>query len=551
MKRCLFFLVLILLVWGYPVSAEESILTISSSITSVITYSDRALITRTGMLDFRPGTYQVVFEKLPEGVLEESVRVSGKGTAEVKVTGVEIKKAFLSKSEDVKVQKLEKEIRSLEVEDRKLQDDIEAEKVQQKFLESIRVFSTETASKELSLGRIDPLSWQKAMDFISKGMGETTSQVRSLEQKREELKAKLDALRKELQELKSLRQTEKRSVVVGLEATKGGTCELNITYIIVGARWNPLYDVRVSTETKKVQFNYNGQVIQRTGEDWQDVEIALSTSKPALGANAPELSPWYLQIPRPYYAAKKAEAMDRLGKVARMAVPAALAESEEKAEMELVPEEASLEVTGTSVLFNIKKKAEIPSDGAPHKVTIDVESFDANLEYTTVPKISPYAYLKAVVTNNTEYPFLAGPVDVFLGPDYVGRSRIESIAPAQQFTLSLGIDEGIKVKRDLVKKEVSSQGLFSKTEKVYYAYKITLESYKKNDSKITIIDQVPVSQNEEIKVKDVKLSPEPLERSDQGILKWEFGIKPKEKKEILMEFAVEYPKGMSIEGLIW
>ena len=72
---------------------------------------------------------------------------------------------------------------------------------------------------------------------------------------------------------------------------------------------------------------------------------------------------------------------------------------------------------------------------------------------------------------------------------------------------------------------------------------------KKRRCSVTVVDQLPVSQTEEIKVEELKLTPKPNERDEKGILKWNITLDPGEKKEMEIGFSVEYPRGKMIMGL--
>jgi hypothetical protein len=62
-------------------------------------------------------------------------------------------------------------------------------------------------------------------------------------------------------------------------------------------------------------------------------------------------------------------------------------------------------------------------------------------------------------------------------------------------------------------------------------------------------DQLPVSQQEEVAVKVIRLEPEPATMDEKGFLGWTFDIAPKQKKEILMEYYVEFPKDTIVGGM--
>ena len=54
-----------------------------SQIAAVTVYADRAVVTRTAVLDLAAvGTVEVTFEKLPATLLDASLQVAGRGTAQ-------------------------------------------------------------------------------------------------------------------------------------------------------------------------------------------------------------------------------------------------------------------------------------------------------------------------------------------------------------------------------------------------------------------------------------------------------------------------------------
>lgn len=220
------------------------------------------------------------------------------------------------------------------------------------------------------------------------------------------------------------------------------------------------------------------------------------------------------------------------------------------------PMEADFEVmtseavaAGTTVLFKAAARQDVPADGSSHKVTIAVDRFDAGFEYFAVPKLVPNAYLRGMLVNDREYPLLPGQASVFLGEDYLGKSALPLTAPGERLELALGVDDGIKVKRELVRRHEEDAGFISKSRRIVYAYRMTVESFKKAARKVTVQDQVPVSQQEEVVVKVTRLDPEPTTKDEKGFLGWTFDIAPKQKKEITMEYYVEFPRDKVVGGI--
>ena len=76
---------------------------------------------------------------------------------------------------------------------------------------------------------------------------------------------------------------------------------------------------------------------------------------------------------------------------------------------------------GFTSTFDIPRVASIPSDNNDHKVSIGIINLKPDFEYETVPKKNPYAYIKAKVTNTSDYSLLAGPANVFFENNFVAK----------------------------------------------------------------------------------------------------------------------------------
>jgi uncharacterized protein (TIGR02231 family) len=552
MRRFIIF-ILFLILPSVVLSVSKNPLTPSSKITAVTVYEDRAMVTRTAHLTLEAKEYQVEVQDLPAGIFEESVRASGRGQARVTITGLETQKTFLEKTGEARVRELEDQIQQFEDEKRRIQDQIAARKNQQKFLSSIQVLSTDQISKELSTKRPNVAEYQQVLSFLYTNSANVNLEIQKLEVSQRELQRKLSVLQRELQQIRSTRGRTRNSAIVSLQADRGGDFNLEVSYVVRGASWRPSYDARVVEKPHKIELRYYGEVSQRTGEDWPEADIILSTARPAIGGRAPELDQWVLGfVPPPVYGLDEKDVRGGRVGARKPSIEAPKERSVERFEEVLEAEFATSQIraAGTSVLFEIDEKKEVPSDGSPHKFTVAINKFTPEMNYEAVPKLSSYAYLHCSVKNEVEYPLLAGAVSIFMGPDFIGKSRIDNIAPTEEFPLYLGVDEGIKIKRDLVKKEKSKRGFLTKKEKVYYHYKTTITSYKSDKVSLRLKDQLPISQDKEIVVTDVKIIPKPKEhKQEEGEILWDLELSPKEKREISLEFSVEYPLGKEVFGL--
>ncbi len=544
---------------------------LQTEITSVTVYGDRASVTRTGEASLLAGDYELVVKDLPVSLQDQSLRVSGLGSAAAKITDIKIETDYIDTIPKNKLSELKDQLSALVQEERIYADRQALLAKEKELLDQIKANAVSQNSSAKDAPKVPIEDWTKLYLFYDANFEKINDEIRTLEKKKNDLSVRKTSLQGQINQLSGYGKLTKKKVVLSVTATRAGSMKFDITYVINGARWYPVYDVRVSDEDKSVELVYYAMIAQSTGEDWKGVNLSISTARPDVSGSIPQLSSWYLHVYEGY--------RDGLGELSAMSSGAGggaykraakMAKDDYMAgeELEVSREEkaldidvATVETKGTAVVFNVPKKSTIPSDKADHKVTISVEPLKADFEYASVPKVAELAYLKGRVENTTDVPFLAGNANIFFGTNFVGSSFLNTVMPTEKFDVSLGVDDGIKIKRQQIRDYKAEKGVFSKNTKKTFEYKITVESFKKTQDTITIQEQFPVSQDERIKVeaivpefkdKDQNYAAHPngvIVRKDNGLIEWRLRIVPKQKIELRLKYTVEYPKELQIEGL--
>jgi uncharacterized protein (TIGR02231 family) len=274
-----------------------------------------------------------------------------------------------------------------------------------------------------------------------------------------------------------------------------------------------------------------------------------------MGTTPPELNPWTLDIyvpPPPARAdrARKASIADTQGVLGGVVGGVTAAISEEKdLEREAESALAGIVESGLHVNFDIKRNVQVPSDGTPHKVPIDSQRLKAKFDYFAVPKLREAAFLRGKAKNTLAYPILTGQADLFILQDFVGSAELYFTAPEDEAKLYFGEDSQVGVKRELVKQEKSGPAFLGKKDKMRFVYRITIQNFRKNPVEIEVLDQLPLSRNTQVEVSNVSITPGPSKKDEQGILSWALTLNPQEKKEILIDYTVEFPKDARIIGM--
>jgi len=545
---------LFLLLFAVPVlayGAEPVRIQAMPRISGVTVYPDRAMTSRTAALTLKPGSYLIAFEGLPVLIQDDSFRVTGKGSAAATILGLEVKRTFAEQVPEKRARELELEILALERRVGGLDSKKAALLAQKSFIDSIRVAWGDRISKELAVGKPTSAELNEALSFVGGGVTRVEEQTRDLEQEKQQLREAIDALRRRREEAIGSQRKEAKSVEVSLEVTRGGSLALELASVTPQASWEPSYDARLAPDGKSAELVFRALVRQQTGEDWQKVNLTLSTARPSLGGAPPELSPWRIAIYRPPPALpmpvmKRGRALS----AAQMEMNDSMAKSADgmaSEEAVAAPMTAEMVEEQNSISFLIPRPVDIPADGTRHGSVVATENLPLTLEFMAVPKLSPNVYLRSEIVNPTAYPLLPGRINIFSGGSYSGSSQLKKIASGEKFNLFFGSDDQITVKREEIKSHKEAS-LFGKN-RMLYRYRIELQNFRKEPQTVTVRDQLPLAADEEIRVTLDQPSPKPDEAGSDGMLSWKLPLKPGEKKEITFGILVEYPKEREITGL--
>lgn len=534
---------------------------VTSTITAVTVYTDRAVITRTAGVELPAGTSELVFANLPQALDERSLQVSGKGTAQALILDVSSRQTYIDYTPNARVKEIEDILRGLQKQTRTLDDRQNVLQAQGTMLDRMEAALFAPPTKDVP--RPDLTQFTNSLTFLSEQKTKLVAERATLDEQREDLQNKINTAQNQLNELRGAGGRGFKTVVVRVSATQPGTLDAALSYTVPGASWVPSYDARVLTSERAVSLGYFGIVRQNTGEDWKNVALMLSTARPGLGGAAPVLTTWNLDVFNTFlvsgerddnanYKRKQlaAGAPAMAGAVNMQTLTSNVMKDEAaKESFEAAVAQATIEAAATSASFKIATTASVPSDNSPQKVPITTTRLTANPEYLTVPKRLATAYLTAKVVNSSEFPLLAGAMNVFLDGTFVATSSLRTVMSGEKFDLALGADEGISVKHKRVNKFTEDTGLTNSGKRITYEYLITIQNNKRTAERVIVADQLPLSRNEKIVVKQLSPDAKEVKPTDEGTLKWTLDLKPGEKRELTVKFAVEYDNGVNVTGL--
>jgi uncharacterized protein (TIGR02231 family) len=548
----------------------------NSRLTSATVYLDRARVEREAALVLPAGESEWTWERLPASLLEDSVRISGAGEAAVTVLDVTTRSTHVAAATDPRVADLEAQIRQ---EQKNLDALTQRQAIleqQRGLLNRIENAVTAPPSKDTAPARLLPEDWQKLLTFGEDQREKFAASEAALKEEKAQSEARLAALRAQLLDLQGRLQGDRvyKTVGVRLRAAAAGSVTLRLAYTVGGASWQPRYDARLDSKQRSVELGYLAYVRQATGEDWKNIALTLSTAQPGLGGAVPELQPWWVRVVRPTPRAtvtgqaKSASDEEVIELTPFQIDPRSdkgyraentLAGTWIRTSMNDVASAISVVTSqATSASFRVEAPATVLSDNNPQRVSLAQLRMPAELLYQVAPKLQETAFLTGKVTNESEYPLLAGPVNVFLDDAFVATSFLKTVMPREKFEVALGADEGIQVKRRVVSRFQEDTGLTSKGRRVTYEFLITVTNQKPTPEKVLVREALPLSQDEKIVVKlltpaerDIGTAEKPrdLMREENGRLAWTLNLKASEKRELPLKFSIEWPSDVAVSGV--
>lgn len=521
---------------------------IEAPVVGVTVYPDRARVTRRGGLRLAAGEHRVRVAPLPVGLRRDSIRVGGRGAATV--LGVDVTTRHRPRSTDAQVVDLEQRRRELADELAEIEDADGIEEQRGEFLARLAERAGGTYARALAAGDATPADVTAFADSVAAQLADSRNRRRGLARRRTRLAEEVAAVERDLDAAPGKREPDQLAaeVTVAVESDDAEV-ELELTYLVDGARWQPSYDLRLVDDTMTV--TWFGLVSQSTGEDWPECELRLSTARPAATTGVPELSPWYLDRFRP--APPRAVAADMPLGMPMPPAPGAAptgggALARSAAPRPRVRESAAEVEQGVSAAtYRPARAVAVPADGSAHRATIAVLELPARLDHVTAPVRAAEAHLRATVGNTSDHTLLAGPAAVFHGADFVTPTRLPVWAPGEEIELALGVDDRLRVERKLHRRTETKAALGS-TRRREVEYRITVANHTPRPATVEVRDQLPVSRDEAVVVRETALAPPPAERTELGEVTWRLSLAPGDSGEITWGFRVELAKGVEVTG---
>lgn len=424
---------------------------------------------------------------------------------------------------------------------------------------------------------------KETAEFYRKRTLEINSALSKIRKDNSRLDVLIENIRFQLVELNYNENQRSNQVIVLLDIDKNMKIQSNLKYLVSDCGWAAIYDLTALDLKGPIELKYKAQVYNNTGNEWNNIDLVLSTGDPRLSASHPEMTPWIInyystgEYSKQKYAPKtvmvdyRAQAEININSANDRVYDNYVVQNGNMERNQLLnsqftsnsfewdalkksknignPQVAmrQIEISELTTEFVIKNKFTCPSDAKPYLVDVKQVELKASFSHISIPKLDNAAFLMANIVGWQELELIPGPTNVYFGGAYVGMSEINTRNVSDTLSLSFGRDNKVLVMRKL-KNELSTKKVIGSSKKDVYQFEIVIRNNRDVPIEIEVFDQIPISRNSEITVTSDQISGAQY-NLENGELKWKHTISPSNLVTMDMGYSVKYPKNYTIETL--
>jgi uncharacterized protein (TIGR02231 family) len=559
-----------------PDADDPKAVRLASSVRKVTVYSDRALVTREASVKTTAEPTLYVFEQLPGWVDESTVRVTATAG---RIVDVRVGRRYLSRATEQSYRNAEAKARDLQSRMAALEDELKVLDSQAKQVEDIKVFAADKLNKDVIIGDVGVPTYAAVVDFIGKTLRATARGRREVQSEREKLAPEVEASKRRLEDLRGLSQLEETKVFVTVAGGAPADGQVSgrrpsaglpdgrlvLSYMLPGATWETSHELRTDdADPSSVEVTSFAVVTQASGEDWNDAELTFSTRSTTSAVRIPELEALTLgdtkaasaSIERQSASFTRAEAafkgQNRLWNKRAQSTETSNFEQVYKTNieyLEIVQNKTvqifqSLQQRGTTAQFKGLSPAKVRADGRSVRVPIGRLRLKAKQAIVAAPEQSLNAAQTLELLNESPQPLLPGNVALYQAGSFLGMTDLGFVASGEKFSLFLRVADQIKLSRTLDKKR--SALVRKQRTQMQLAFVVTVENLSMKTVALSLLDRIPVSEDKDIVISGVKLSPD-AKPDSKGILRFSLTLQPKEKRRFEIQYQIEYPPTLVLE----
>ena len=279
----------------------EPTATLELPIEKAVVYNTKAQIFRAQTITLKKGVNVFSCADLPHNIDIKSLRVQIPNARILRlVPTVAEKEQFDIKELNTlfdKIYAVDQDIKILQKENSVLQ-------AQYNLLTNIKAPNNPIKEAPLSLAR----NWKSNVDFFEKRQTSLSTKQYRIQQKLRKKRKEMEELKIQAQPYQSQSITKKQvQVLIFIDSTKEQQTELDLQYFTSKAYWEPIYHLDYDPQADTIELKTAALVNQSSGENWDDIDLELSTSTLSGDITVPTLKSWILAEKQEYIPKAKAQ----------------------------------------------------------------------------------------------------------------------------------------------------------------------------------------------------------------------------------------------------
>ncbi len=514
---------------------------VSAKLTEATVYLRGAALTHTASATLKSGSQEVIIDGLSPNIEINSLKVKANG---VLISATEFSQDYLTPREQAaQIKKLQDSLDLYQEQLKEVQNELAVHKQLLKLV-------TDGTQNNMSQkeGSVSIADINANMELYRTKAAELQKSIDKDNKKIEKLKETVNRLNSQINQDETEHLQLNGMLRLSVSVPENITTTFTITYFTNQAQWVPCYDINIPSMDKSITLQSKAKVKQLTGLDWSNVKLTLSNATPNRSSTAPVFSTWFLSFQRPQTVIDGVRLRSNSISYATTSeeAPASNAVSYKWTAPVTMDDYVDVEEQDIHVTYNIAVPYDIPGNGK--EKLIDLKSYDikADFKYYSVPKLSDETYLIATLSDYEKYNLLPGEATVTFNNTFVGRTRLRPNDTESQITLTLTTDPRISVKREKQKDFCNTKHVGNSTT-VTQSYLITVKNNQTKSVKLTLKEQYPISNNKDIEVKDVTLTPKATyDKTDIGVVTWDVELQPGEVRTFTVTYSVKHPTDREI-----
>jgi len=532
----------------FPAALWAEDIPLTSKVTDVTLYPQGATITREVPYSTPSGDHDLILLDLPRNTNIETLRVAVTGATLGSVTS---RRDFVPPQDDrtsAAIEAAQAEVDRLEDALRNGRADISRIRLEQGAAAARVEFLSQIGKGEgvaqMEVAALRDLTLMIGDETLAANQASLNANLRADAAERA-LKDQMKELDKARQALAALvpEKTDRALLSVSVSSNAAAQGTLTVSYNTYDAYWYPVYDVNLTRKTGDMTIERGALISQRTGENWQDVGLTLSTVRPSEQNQPSEVHGWLRRIVNPVQPVRKEydseiSSFDGVMSEPVMETPVVINETS-----------ANANYDGLSVTYTYPTQVSVASGADELRVSLGELNTITDVFAQAVPLFDETAFLMAKVTNDMGELILPGTNTLYLDEVYVGQSHMATLASGAEANLSFGPIDGIRLTRTVLEREEGDSGVISKSNDLTEKVKIDIENLTGEVWPVRVLDRVPYSEQEDLEI-TWQASPRVSETDvdgKRGVLAWDFDLTAGQARSISLEKYLEWPDGKVLQ----